>query len=345
MSRLKLAVALLASALAAVGTAAPEPNAAPADEQERLLARGKKFVEEGKIDLFLAVTAAWKLKPGDRRMWEPAVDFGRKLIDRADMADSDRKPAYNPSGYKDYDAYLNNLQPEFKVTDEKYVRPNPAEAVPPRPSINEAIQASGVEGPTGISNCLILSRGSVKVERSIQHSVVFANGDVTARTHMHSAVIVCDGDVTVTEDIGKCVIVARGNIKARGGAAELALIAGGKIALGNRETRKTKTQARDIILDNKPVNTLGVTFFELATVGVEVAVVEKAVRVGAVAAGKPCAKAGWESGDVVLAVNGKTPTDAESLRVLLRDALALGDATVKLKRGDKTETVTVALPE
>jgi hypothetical protein len=33
------------------------------------------------------------------------------------------------------------------------------------------------------------------------------------------------------------------------------------------------------------------------------------------------------------------------LRRLLRDALAIGDATVTLKRGDKTETVKVTLPE
>ena len=44
-------------------------------------------------------------------------------------------------------------------------------------------------------------------------------------------------------------------------------------------------------------------------------------------------------------VNGKKPTDAESLRRLLRDALAIGDATVKLQRGEKTEVVKVSLPE
>ena len=50
-------------------------------------------------------------------------------------------------------------------------------------------------------------------------------------------------------------------------------------------------------------------------------------------------------GDVVAAVNGTKPDSAESLRRLLRDALALGDATVTLKRGDTTETVKVSLPD
>ena len=50
-------------------------------------------------------------------------------------------------------------------------------------------------------------------------------------------------------------------------------------------------------------------------------------------------------GDVVLSVGNGKPDSAESLRRLLRDALAIGDATLTLKRGDKTETVKVSLPD
>lgn len=50
-------------------------------------------------------------------------------------------------------------------------------------------------------------------------------------------------------------------------------------------------------------------------------------------------------GDVITAVNGTKPESAEALRRLLRDALAVGDATVTVRRGDKTETLTVALPD
>lgn len=44
-------------------------------------------------------------------------------------------------------------------------------------------------------------------------------------------------------------------------------------------------------------------------------------------------------------MNGQKPDSPEALRRLLRDALAIGDATVKLQRGEKTETVKVSLPE
>jgi S1-C subfamily serine protease len=77
--------------------------------------------------------------------------------------------------------------------------------------------------------------------------------------------------------------------------------------------------------------------------GVKVA--ESAVRVSAIAEGKPLAKAGIRAGDTITEANGKKPDSAESLRRLLRDALAVGDATVTIRRGEKTESVKVALPE
>jgi len=88
-----------------------------------------------------------------------------------------------------------------------------------------------------------------------------------------------------------------------------------------------------------------VKFFELPHVGVDVKVTDKAVVVAKVADNKAFAAAGVEIGDVITAVNGKKPDDAESLRRLLRDALALGDAAVVVRRGDRTETLKVSLPE
>ena len=75
------------------------------------------------------------------------------------------------------------------------------------------------------------------------------------------------------------------------------------------------------------------------------AVADKAVPVTSVTGGKPFSQAGVRVGDIIAEVNGKKHDSPESLRRLLRDALAIGEATVKLQRGDKTETVKVVLPE
>lgn len=359
--------ALVACAVAAGTTpAAPIPQPPTPDEQERLLTRCKKFAEQGKIDLFVAAVPALKMKADDLRQWEPAVDFGRKMIERAGMTKYS-KPKGTPSSYKNFADFLTRVgELDFRRMDEAYIRPDPEMRVPPRVSLCEAIQAPGVvdpEGPLGICDCLILSRGSVQSD-AIQHSVVFANGDVTAKNVAISNVVVCDGDVTVIEKfISQSVIVARGNITAKEGHSNIVLMAGGKITLENKDDVIKSMNAQPkpgegidgveaaeramnfyLVAENKP-NTLGVVFFELSTVGVEVKVADKAVWVNAVTKGNPCEKAGLKVGDTILDVNGKAPTDAESLRRLLRDALAVGDATVKMKRRDKTETVKVSLPE
>ena len=337
-----LALALGTAVAMVVGTtpAAPVPRPIPMSEQEQLLARGKRFAEQGKIDLLVALTAAWKLKADDLRQWQPAADFGRTLIERAGMKGGS-KPQDSPSSEKDFATYLEHWKPTFKRMDEIYFRPDPDLAIPRIAFYHEAIQASGVVDPGGIACCLILSRGSVQATTGIQHSVVFANGNVTARTVMLSDVIVCDGNVTVAKEfVGQSVIVARGNIIAKRGISNIVLMAGGKVEYENKKTQKGK----HLIVENKP-NTLGVIFFELTTVGLEVKVVEKSVRVSAVVADKPAGTAGLKVGDSVLEVGGKKPADTETLRRLLRDALAVGDATVKVKRGNTTISVKMTLPE
>ena len=159
-----------------------------------------------------------------------------------------------------------------------------------------------------------------------------------------SSVIVCDGDVHVARrDISQSLVIARGNISVQGGVSCSVLVAGGKVTIGN--PFKLEPERFNVVAERE-VKALGfVTFFELSTVGIEVKVVDKTVTVGTLAAGKPCAQAKLKVGDTLLTVNSKKFESAESLRRALRDALAVGDATVTFRRGDKTETATVVLPD
>jgi hypothetical protein len=304
------------------------------------LPRGQRFAERGEVDLFVAATAVWDLKPEDPRLWEPAVDLGRRLIEQADMT-GDRKPHNCPSSFKDYATYKRLIPHRFTRVDGLYERPDPH----PILYINEAILAAGVTDPEGITNNLIVSRGSVETKKAIQASVVFANGDVTARNGLYDVVIVCDGDVTLTHShVSRSLIVARGNIILKRGGNTSVLMAGGKVAVGAGE--KVETTGRNFsVIKETETNPLGITFFELSTVGVEVKAGGQEVWVWDVAKGKAFAAAGVKPGDVVAEVNGRKPDSPESLRRLLRDALAVGDATVKLQRGKKTETVKITLPE
>jgi S1-C subfamily serine protease len=60
---------------------------------------------------------------------------------------------------------------------------------------------------------------------------------------------------------------------------------------------------------------------------------------------KAFATAGAKEGDIIERVIGVRPETSESLRRALRDALAVGDAAVKVRRGDGLHTLTVSLPE
>src|SRR5262249_19817606 len=143
------------------------------------LPRGQRFAEQGKVDLFVAATAVWDLRPDDRRLWEPPLDLGRRLIAKADMTGV-RKPHGCPSALKDYDTFVDLLRPRYTRVETSYVR---KEAEPyPHASHNEAIQAPGVAEPKAIGNNLIVSRGSVTAANGIHESVVQANGDISART-------------------------------------------------------------------------------------------------------------------------------------------------------------------
>ena len=307
--------------------------------------RGEQFAQRGRVDLFVAATAAWNLNPEDRRLWVQAFDFGQRLIKKAEMTGS-RKPNGCPSAFKDYDEFVDLCRPRYTRVDSVYGRKEAESDL--FPSYNKAIQAPGVVDPNGICRNLIVSRGSVAVADAIQNSLVLANGDIATRTLVHKSVLICDGDVTLTEGfITTCVVVARGNITAAGGADTSVLMAGGKVILGKE--RVTKRQAEsgqyNVIIEGEP-NTLGLTFFELReTLGLLVKAEGGTVTVTNYKVRGAFRAAGVEIGDVITAVNGKKPDSAESLRRLLRDALAIGDATVVVRRGEKTETLKVSLPE
>jgi hypothetical protein len=321
------------------------------------LRRGERFAEQGRIDLFVAATAVWDLKADDDRLWVPAQDLGRRLLAKNDrlINNNNRSTAAVarmimncPAAYPDLANYRKGHSPRFTRIDEPYLCPDPQQDTPPVLIRSEAVHATGVTSPTGICDGVIVSRGSVATQTAIQHSVLFVNGDVTAVTGLYNVVIVCDGDVNLTDDrISKAVIIARGNITSKLGATQADLIAGGKITLGKkyRESRTQFNVTFNTLKENEP-NPLGfITFFELHRVGLKVKAADGAITVDAVTGGSASEKAGLKAGDAILEAAGKKPADAESLRRLLRDSLAIGDATVKLKRGNEILSVKLSLPD
>jgi PDZ domain len=305
----------------------------------RHLEHDRKFADRGAIDLFVASSAAWDVKADDSRVWESVLDISKELFKKANKF----PPNQCPAAFKDLAAFRKACHPRFIKTDTLYRRgEEKSETGGIRTHYQGGILAPEVDDPWALTMNIIVARGNVRADACINSCIVFANGNVAVGTYFSGSVIVCDGDVETRDRVLSCLIIARGNIKARGTVAMSTLISGGKVTVKEVATDEI---GKPIIKENvaKPLDF--VTFFELSAVGVEVKVADKAVQVSTVAKGKAFAKADVQVGDIIVEVNGKKPTDTESLRRLLRDALAVGDATVKLQRSDKTETVKVALPE
>jgi hypothetical protein len=321
-----------------------------ARERERaalaLLPREERFAKRGQVDLYVASTAAIKWKAQDDRLWLPAFELGVKTAAKTE-AKAGVYPLRSSPGpawvtIKDFSTYRKTLLNDilirtadpFTIDSKGYL------------FCIGGIMASGVDLDKQLRG-LIVSRGTVRLRKGLEGSLVLATGDAIVEG-MHGSTIICDGDVQPIASVGS-LIIARGNVVIEGHSQENTIIAGGTVTLKkpHRDSDQLRRKVdREDHVQSGVLRPLGfITFFELSTVGVEVKVEDKAVQVTAVAEGKPFADAGVRVGDIITDVNAKKPDSAESLRRLLRDALAIGDATVKLNRGGKTMTVKVSLPE
>jgi hypothetical protein len=317
-----------------------------ARERERAatarLPREERFAKRGQVDLYVAATVASKLKTEDDRLWLPAFDLGVATAAKAELKGG-YLPQGGPAWVKHFPTYRTNILNNTMIrTDGVFSRRKRDYFI-----FYGAVLAAGVDEPQSVKG-LIVSRGTVRVGKSLDNSLVLATGEVIVGESMHGSAVICDGNLRVKGMEG-CFVIARGDVIVDGWGLGNTVIAGGTAAfkkpvpLPNQQTIPKDRENRILEKVNTPLGFI--TFFELATVGVEVKVAEKGVQVAAIEMGKPFADAGGRVGDTITEVNGMKPDSAESLRRLLRDALAIGDATVKLNRDGKVETVKVSLAE
>jgi hypothetical protein len=311
------------------------------------LPRDQRLAARGQVDLYVACTAALAFKDDDDRHWVPPTKLGAKLVSllTAEDDDDERKPQGGPTWFADFATYRKAWPGDFIRKDGRYDRP--AKDADGLPLLHQAIQAGGVEAGQSLSG-LVVARGPVRAPQCISNALILATGEVKAGDNVTDSVIVCDGNVR-TGKLFRCVVIARGNITVEGQAETATLIAGGKVTITRPQVPDGEPRAvfqRRVVVSENDANPLKfVTFFELSRVGLSVRAGGDGLTVATVAAGSACDKGGLKGGDAIVDVGGKKPTDGDSLRRLLRDALAVGDATVRVKRGDDTTTVKVALPE
>lgn len=318
------------------------------------LERAQRFAEQGYIDLYIAAMSKCDLPTTDSRLWETPLAFGNKMLVKCNRhprkgplkhEDSVRVLVACPSSYPNFEAYKKHRAPRFTQLDDVFICPDPQLEIPPRLMRYEAVHCAGLQSPQGLCASIVVSRGNVTVTRLIQESIIFANGDVVGEAGYGGSIIVADGDVTIKKkEISHLgIIVARGNIVTTDRVDQTDLIAGGQVTATQRVSVGKRPTCEFIQNEKNPLGFI--KFFELTTVGVTVSVRANAVVVTRIEANSVCEQSGMQVNDTILEVNGKKPTNAESFRRLLRDKLALGDATVKIQRDKVIHAITLRLPE
>ena len=88
-----------------------------------------------------------------------------------------------------------------------------------------------------------------------------------------------------------------------------------------------------------------VKWFDPAALGLKVTHADGEARVDGLTEDKPLAKSGLKTGDVIQLINGRGWVDADQFVRDLRRALARDSATLRVKRGGKSEDLPVRLAE
>lgn len=200
-------------------------------------------------------------------------------------------------------------------------------------------------------NELAVVNGSVVCEELVT-SVLIADGDVTLHTPWRtaSAVVIARGDIRTAADskalpTSNSLFVAGGKITSKWllGAPSAAhpvgmLLAGGGLELDEEKRLKKQDPNRQtaLVLDGVEPADLGVRWFELGDVGLEVAADLWTVQVKAVADKSPF-RGHLKPKDVLLEINTVPVGSTHGVRHALRRAYSLGFAVVTFERAGKVQ--------
>lgn len=305
--------------------------------------RSERFARRGRVDLYVAATAADRWDDDSPRAWEPPLALGKAAIDRYQAVSGRAGPvSWNCPVGRDFTSVRRHA-PTFRLTAEQ-VRADDL------PQFGGTV-AAGADCRLGFSSHTLVSRGAVRAGE-VQSSLVLANGDFDCPGGRYfslaGVMVICDGDVRLGGNVYDSVIIARGSISIKGKGQNSAnmLIAGGTVTIdkppGPFVNPDTELMQKNYVTEKARQPLDYFSFFELSDLGMDLKAEGKVVTVSAVTPSGAAGEAGVKAGDVVAAVNGKAPDGPESLRRLLRDALAVGDAAVTLTRDG--EAVKVALP-
>lgn len=204
-----------------------------------------------------------------------------------------------------------------------------------------------------IWNCFVLCAGSFSRLTSIQNSVVFVNGDFEGCTSLDQSLLVCVGKVGRMTGVNNSIILAtgpfEGSTSARGSLFDVREVGRHTSATGCVYVNLTQVlganpgENKFIETENGLMRSL--RFFDPATLGLSVKLVDGETRAAAVTADRAFARAGLRTDDELLSIGGTKWNTKDEFQRVLRRALLNESAKVRVRRGDRVLELAVPFAE
>jgi len=313
--------------------------------RDREIAKLVAQVNEMGIDQFVDYMVEQKGFASDKT-WEAAWRLAQAMAKRADQAGGKNLPAVA-------EAFL------------KY----PLAAQAPERNYNSKTRflVSGLEHVNVLHDCFLISSGPVKHLNSTANSIIFVNGDIAHWNGTRNSIIFCDGNVQHLNGTDHCVIFCTGDVEGLNSLRHSVVFANGEFKNGNstvqnimrvgavktnhsqgnqyvglKEIKATLSQNDTFpAAEREPLYPL--VPFNLARLGIEVAVQNDSVVVTKTVAEKLLTKAGVRQGDQITAIDGTTIKTSAEARRLLRRKLPGDTAVLQLTRGPDKLNLTITL--
>ncbi len=310
--------------------------------EQRTLARLKEHARHGEVDQAVELLVGRPQWADEHACWQALTGLAAALIERGrqefgvGLLAPDKWLWNLPAG--DFGRYVKVARPLF-LTGTR-LHPNKDRKFKEKHSGFVARGTDVVlERSAPYGGALIAAAGGFRSDEELHSSVIFAGGPV-AMPSIGRSVLVCDGDLKA-DSIGNSLVIVRGDVYCikSGDVLNSLIILSGRFHLGkytdfNKKTTKVRQQQADL---------LGfVKFFDPAREGVEVEAAKRGVRIKAVTAAKPLARAGLAAGDLIVGVNGQPAESPEVFRRLLRRTFVTGESTLlRVERDGKRVEVRV----
>jgi PDZ domain-containing protein len=256
--------------------------------------------------------------------WQAIINLGRSLTENEKRHYGKMEPG-KIGPWRDFNEWI-----ESRTKLKETTKPDgeaEASLVDGEPK-TDLIRAQSVFVKSIAAGMFITSRG---VQGGGLTSSVVIAGDSINVHHIGGSIIICDGDIE-TQGIRDSIVIARGEIKSGFLPISSFVVCSGPFKPRN------KTPDSPMTLKDNSANLLGlVKFFETSQVGVEVAGDEGGVKVTRISEGKPFARAGLKSNDLILSLGGIPANSVGAFRRSLRTKVALNQPAILQVRRDGKE--------